>query len=56
MDAGLVVELDHPHILLQDPDGFLSRMVERTGTAMADHLKKVAHEVLLINSITIAVY
>lgn len=48
MDAGNVVELDHPHILLQKTNGFLSNMVERTGAGMAENLKKVAREVCLL--------
>lgn len=35
-------EFDHPHLLLQNTDGFFSRMVEQTGKAMSDVLHKVA--------------
>lgn len=45
MDAGKVVELDHPHILLQRK-GFLSDMVQRTGPSMAENLRQVALQVL----------
>ncbi|XP_049853049.1 ATP-binding cassette sub-family C member 4-like [Schistocerca gregaria] len=44
MEAGTMVEYDHPHILLQNPSGFLSKLVEETGTAMAEQLKNVAKE------------
>ncbi|KAF7996692.1 hypothetical protein HCN44_002338 [Aphidius gifuensis] len=42
MDAGTVVEFDHPHVLLQNPDGALSSMINETGKAMANSLKAVA--------------
>lgn len=32
MDAGLLVEFDHPYVLLQNKNGFLSKMVEETGS------------------------
>lgn len=43
MDAGQVVEMDHPHVLLQKK-GFLSDMVEKTGTGMAESLRKMAKD------------
>ncbi|RZB40999.1 ABC tran and/or MMR HSR1 domain containing protein [Asbolus verrucosus] len=42
MDAGVVVEFDHPHILLQNRSGFLSLMVEKTGKAMSQNLRNIA--------------
>lgn len=42
MDAGQVAEFDHPHILLQNPDGIFTGMVEKTGEHMAESLKKIA--------------
>lgn len=45
MDAGEVVELDHPHILLKNKEGHLSKMVERTGVGMAENLRQIAKEV-----------
>lgn len=45
MDAGTVVEFDHPHILLANPDGFLTKMVEKTGHAMSENLKNIARAV-----------
>lgn len=47
MDAGSVVELDHPHVLLQKKKGILTGMVDRTGAGMAENLKKIAREVCL---------
>ncbi|KAL3283027.1 hypothetical protein HHI36_006186 [Cryptolaemus montrouzieri] len=44
MDAGQVAEFDHPHILLQNPDGIFSTMVRRTGEHMADSLRNIAAE------------
>ncbi|KAI5635385.1 ABC transporter domain-containing protein [Phthorimaea operculella] len=42
MDAGQMVEFDHPHILLQKPDGILRGMVDQTGRHMAETLARVA--------------
>ncbi|XP_045489358.1 probable multidrug resistance-associated protein lethal(2)03659 isoform X1 [Pieris rapae] len=42
MDAGQMVEFDHPHMLLQKPSGFLRAMVDQTGRSMAEILAKVA--------------
>ncbi|XP_044751872.1 probable multidrug resistance-associated protein lethal(2)03659 [Coccinella septempunctata] len=44
MDAGQVAEFDHPHILLQDPEGIFSGMVEKTGKHMAENLRKIAKQ------------
>lgn len=38
-------EFDKPHILLQNSTGFLTRLVEETGPAMALTLRKIAEEV-----------
>lgn len=45
MDAGTMVEFDHPHNLLKNKDGFLHKMVEQTGPSTAVLLHKVAAEV-----------
>lgn len=45
MDAGRMVEFDHPHILLQKKDGVLRGMVDQTGRATAETLAKVALQV-----------
>lgn len=52
MDAGAMVEFNHPHILLQNPNGFLFNMVQQTGIAMTDTLTKVAEENYKANSAT----
>ncbi|XP_049887227.1 ATP-binding cassette sub-family C member 4-like isoform X2 [Pectinophora gossypiella] len=44
MDAGQMVEFDHPHILLQKPDGILRSMVDQTGRHMAETLGRIAHQ------------
>ncbi|XP_012058527.1 PREDICTED: LOW QUALITY PROTEIN: probable multidrug resistance-associated protein lethal(2)03659 [Atta cephalotes] len=44
MDAGNVVEFDHPHVLLQKDTGYLKSMVQETGKAMAEVLTSVAHD------------
>lgn len=44
MDAGMMVEYDHPHILLKNPTGFLSRLVQETGPSMAEQLRNVAKQ------------
>lgn len=45
MDAGQMVEFDHPHVLLQNK-GVLYGMVLQTGKAMADALMRIAEQVL----------
>lgn len=45
MHAGTVVEFDHPHILLSNPDGYFTSMVDQTGKSTADSLKKIAEQV-----------
>lgn len=45
MDAGTMVEFDHPHVLLQNHEGVFYGMVQKTGKAMADTLTKVASKV-----------
>ncbi|KAJ8978761.1 hypothetical protein NQ317_017484 [Molorchus minor] len=47
MDAGMVVEFDHPYILLQRDDSWLSRLVHQTGKSMTLTLTKIAEEVEL---------
>ncbi|XP_025406860.1 probable multidrug resistance-associated protein lethal(2)03659 [Sipha flava] len=44
MDAGAMVEFDHPHNLLKNKDGFLFKMVEQTGQATANMLHRIANE------------
>ncbi|XP_050058893.1 ATP-binding cassette sub-family C member 4-like isoform X5 [Aphis gossypii] len=42
MDAGTVVEFDHPHNLLKNKDGFLYKMVEQTGIMTSELLHSMA--------------
>lgn len=49
MDAGTMVEFDHPHNLLKNKNGFLYKMVEQTGRATADLLHSIAAEVVKIS-------
>ncbi|KAG5892952.1 hypothetical protein JTB14_015003 [Gonioctena quinquepunctata] len=44
MDAGLAIEFDHPHLLLQNRDGIFFDMVKKTGPGVADKLRKIAEE------------
>lgn len=44
MDAGQMVEYDHPYLLLQNTDGHFTKMVEETGSTMTDQLYNVAKQ------------
>ncbi|XP_044727627.1 ATP-binding cassette sub-family C member 4-like isoform X2 [Chrysoperla carnea] len=44
MDAGTMVEFDHPHHLLQNKNGVLTGMVNQTGKAMAEALNTIAEQ------------
>lgn len=44
MDAGQLVEYDHPHVLLQNESGYFRKLVQQTGKTTANTLKKVAAE------------
>lgn len=44
MDAGQAVEFAHPHELMQNPDGYFTKMVKQTGVAMETLLRKIAQE------------
>lgn len=44
MDRGQMMEFEHPHKLLQNPDSMLSQMVAQLGKATENHLKEVAKE------------
>jgi len=46
MDAGTVVEFDHPYNLLKNKDGFLYKMVEQTGIITSELLHSMASKVL----------
>lgn len=45
MDAGTMVEFDHPHNLLKNKNGYLYKMVEQTGPVTANLLHNLAAEV-----------
>lgn len=42
MDAGQVVEMDHPHLLFKNKNGNFSGMVRRMGPALEEQLKNIA--------------
>ena len=44
MEAGSVVEYDHPHILMQNTEGYFYNMVQETGPSMAEQLAHVAED------------
>ncbi|XP_018564831.1 probable multidrug resistance-associated protein lethal(2)03659 [Anoplophora glabripennis] len=44
MNAGEAVEFAHPHELLQRSDSYFTKMVEETGKAVEERLRKVAKE------------
>ncbi|ODM86916.1 Multidrug resistance-associated protein 4, partial [Orchesella cincta] len=44
LDNGFVKEYDHPHILLQNPNGILTSMVQHTGKSSSAMLRKIASE------------
>lgn len=47
LDAGCVVEYDHPYLLLQNENGYLSKLVSQTGSTMAENLRKMAEKVTI---------
>lgn len=47
MDAGSIVEYDHPHILLQNANGYFHRMVLETGPHMTQQLKDISQKFYL---------
>ncbi|CAH4030899.1 unnamed protein product [Pieris brassicae] len=53
LDAGRVMEFDHPHILLQNKKGYFRKMVAETGPAMTQLLHRQATEVPSLNNITV---
>ncbi|XP_013167071.1 PREDICTED: probable multidrug resistance-associated protein lethal(2)03659 [Papilio xuthus] len=44
LDAGRLMEYEHPHVLLQNKKGYFRKMVAETGPAMAAMLHKLAKE------------
>nr|CAD7259044.1 unnamed protein product [Timema shepardi] len=49
MDAGRMVEFDHPYLLLQNRNGHFSKMVQETGKAIVDQLTRIAQESYISN-------
>lgn len=45
MDKGRLVEYDRPNVLLERKNGFLVRMIERTGIEVDEHLRRIAEQV-----------
>lgn len=45
MDAGNVVEYDHPYSLLQNKQSFFAKMVAKTGADTEAKCKQIAKEV-----------
>lgn len=46
MDAGRMIEFDHPHLLLE-ANGHFKGMVEQTGPSMTAQLREVARQAYL---------
>ncbi|CAH1101123.1 unnamed protein product [Psylliodes chrysocephalus] len=44
MDSGRAVEYEHPHVLLQNPEGYFTKMLMETGTKIENNLRKIAEE------------
>ncbi|XP_046428414.1 ATP-binding cassette sub-family C member 4-like [Neodiprion fabricii] len=50
MAGGNIMEFGHPHLLLQNPDGHFSRMLQQTGKAMAEKLSRIAESAYQLSS------
>lgn len=44
MEAGTLVEFDHPYILLQNTNGVFYKMVAETGKSLGEQLRRTARE------------
>lgn len=44
MEAGTIVEFDHPYALLRNPHGRFARMVAETGHSTYEQLKTIAKD------------
>lgn len=44
MDAGKMVEFDHPHELLKNETGHLRQLVDQTGPSTANYLMDIAQD------------
>ncbi|XP_075985083.1 ATP-binding cassette sub-family C member 4-like [Anticarsia gemmatalis] len=49
MDSGRLVEFDHPHKLLDNPEGYFSKMVKETSDKMSAQLHEIAKNTYLNN-------
>ena len=47
LDAGTIVEFDHPHFLLQQREGHFTSMIQQTGKVMASQLHATAENAYL---------
>lgn len=56
MDAGTMVEFDHPYNLLKNKDGFLFKMVEQSGSETSGLLRDIAAKVPYFLRIVFIVY
>lgn len=45
MDGGEAIEFDHPHRLLQKPNGIFAGLVKETGKSSEEFLANIAKEV-----------
>ncbi|XP_046746888.1 ATP-binding cassette sub-family C member 4-like [Diprion similis] len=50
MGGGNIMEFGHPHLLLQNPDGHFSQMLQQTGKAMAEKLSRIAESAYQLSS------
>ncbi|GJQ86167.1 hypothetical protein Trydic_g13444 [Trypoxylus dichotomus] len=44
MDTGRIAEFDHPHLLLQNPEGHFTKLVMETGPTMTATLREIAEK------------
>ncbi|XP_037871800.1 ATP-binding cassette subfamily C member 4 isoform X1 [Bombyx mori] len=49
MDAGRLVEFDHPYKLLSNPDGYFAKMVKETNEKMSQQLYEIAKDTYIKN-------
>lgn len=47
MDAGRLVEFDHPYTLLNKPQGYFTKMVKETSEKMSEQLYQIAKKTFL---------
>lgn len=50
MRLGEMIEFDHPHLLLQNPEGAFTQMVLETSTKMTEILRKAAYDAFMDKS------